>query len=85
MPSLAEGGALWFTDLTAADPYYVMPVLAGLSMLATVELGAMDGMQVGGQGRVRAAGRATRGAASGAPPADPPFLSCTHPPPTPHP
>lgn len=45
VPSLTEGGALWFTDLTLPDPYYIMPVLAGLSMLATVELGALDGMQ----------------------------------------
>ncbi|PRW56043.1 mitochondrial inner membrane OXA1 [Chlorella sorokiniana] len=45
LPSLAEGGALWFTDLTVADPTYMLPALAGLSFLATVELGAADGME----------------------------------------
>eukprot|EP00887_Chlorella_sp_A99_P001430 scaffold8.g1430.t1 len=45
VPSFAEGGLLWFTDLSLADPYYLLPVIAGLSTLLTVELGAMDGMQ----------------------------------------
>lgn len=45
VPSLTEGGALWFTDLTSADPYYLLPALAGLSFLATIELGAADGME----------------------------------------
>ena len=35
----------WFTDLTIADPTYALPVLTSLSFLATVELGAADGMQ----------------------------------------
>jgi YidC/Oxa1 family membrane protein insertase len=26
VPSLETGGALWFTDLAAADPFYIMPV-----------------------------------------------------------
>lgn len=45
VPSLAEGGALWFTDLTVADPTFMLPVLAGASFLATIELGAADGME----------------------------------------
>ncbi|KAL4420074.1 hypothetical protein ABPG77_004339 [Micractinium sp. CCAP 211/92] len=45
IPSLTEGGALWFTDLTAADPYFLLPALAGISFLATIELGAADGME----------------------------------------
>ncbi|KAG0629653.1 hypothetical protein M758_1G119400 [Ceratodon purpureus] len=45
VPSFKEGGALWFTDLTTADPYYILPVMSGLFTLATIELGAMDGMQ----------------------------------------
>jgi YidC/Oxa1 family membrane protein insertase len=45
LPSLAEGGTLWFTDLTVADPTYALPILAGVSFLATIELGAADGMQ----------------------------------------
>ena len=45
VPSLMDGGALWFTDLTVADPTYALPVLTSLTFLATVELGAADGMQ----------------------------------------
>lgn len=26
-PSLAQGGVAWFTDLTAMDPYFILPVL----------------------------------------------------------
>ena len=124
LPSLAEGGALWFTDLTVrpqqaqqapcwaahpaiacfgcrqackdagppalpcppgflhlllaivpldvhlialhrsvslqvADPTYMLPALAGLSFLATVELGAADGME----GQVRPAAVLAPGAA----------------------
>lgn len=42
---MQTGGALWFTDLTIADPYYALPVITGLTFLLTVELGAADGMQ----------------------------------------
>ena len=45
VPSLTVGGALWFTDLTIADPYYLLPVTASAIFLLTVELGAADGMQ----------------------------------------
>lgn len=45
VPSWSEGGYAWFTDLTVADPYYALPVLCSLSFLATIELGAADGMQ----------------------------------------
>eukprot|EP00042_Codosiga_hollandica_P053250 m.692998 g.692998 ORF g.692998 m.692998 type:complete len:417 (-) comp58653_c0_seq5:90-1340(-) len=44
LESMMTGGALWFPNLTAADPYYVLPVVASGFMLATVELGS-DGMQ----------------------------------------
>ncbi len=27
-PSLETGGVLWFTDLAAADPFYIMPALS---------------------------------------------------------
>ncbi|KAK0720204.1 60Kd inner membrane protein-domain-containing protein [Lasiosphaeris hirsuta] len=30
VPSLETGGILWFTDLTVADPYYILPVVAGV-------------------------------------------------------
>ncbi|XP_033113554.1 mitochondrial inner membrane protein OXA1L-like [Anneissia japonica] len=35
--SMQVGGFSWFTDLTTTDPYYVMPVIASLSMLAVLE------------------------------------------------
>ena len=43
---MTVGGALWFTDLTVADPYYLLPIAASGIFLLTVELGAADGMQV---------------------------------------
>jgi len=45
VPSFQDGGALWFTDLTTPDSMYILPILSGLFTLATIELGAMDGMQ----------------------------------------
>lgn len=36
--SMKEGGISWFTDLTVADPYYILPVLSCVSMLATLEV-----------------------------------------------
>ena len=42
-PDYATGGVLWFTDLGAADPYYILPVFNALSFLAMIEIGA-DGM-----------------------------------------
>lgn len=36
---LANGGILWFPDLTAPDPYYALPVLSGVSMFFMLELG----------------------------------------------
>ena len=45
VPSMTVGGALWFTDLTVADPYYLLPITASALFLLTVELGAADGMQ----------------------------------------
>ncbi|XP_033626887.1 mitochondrial inner membrane protein OXA1L-like [Asterias rubens] len=42
--SMTQGGMLWFTDLTTADPYFVLPVLASLSMLAVIELGGEAGV-----------------------------------------
>lgn len=44
-PGLATGGTWWFTDLTAADPYYILPLFNSISFLAMIELGG-DGVQV---------------------------------------
>ncbi|KAG1669890.1 hypothetical protein FOA52_002416 [Chlamydomonas sp. UWO 241] len=38
-PSLTEGGAFWFTNLTVPDPYYGLPIMCCLVTLAMVEYG----------------------------------------------
>ncbi|OMH81954.1 Mitochondrial inner membrane protein OXA1L [Zancudomyces culisetae] len=35
---LKTGGLWWFTDLTAADPYYILPVLASATMIGSLEI-----------------------------------------------
>jgi YidC/Oxa1 family membrane protein insertase len=44
---LDTGGMLWFTDLTAKDPYYALPVICGATFFGMVQLG--DAGQVPGQ------------------------------------
>src|SRR5215210_2118085 len=39
-PSFTSGGILWFQDLSAHDPFYVLPVLSALTMLAASEITA---------------------------------------------
>ena len=34
---------LWFTDLTVADPYFLLPVLACMSMSFILRYGAASG------------------------------------------
>ncbi len=41
-PSFANGGLLWFTDLTKADPYFVLPVLSASLLLAAGEVSARN-------------------------------------------
>jgi len=36
---LVDGGILWFMDLNAPDPYYVLPALSGLTFVVMMELG----------------------------------------------
>mmetsp|Transcript_26762 Transcript_26762/g.37615 ORF Transcript_26762/g.37615 Transcript_26762/m.37615 type:complete len:462 (+) Transcript_26762:272-1657(+) len=36
---LAEGGILWFPDLTVTDPLYILPMGSALSFLLMIELG----------------------------------------------
>jgi YidC/Oxa1 family membrane protein insertase len=45
MPALTSGGMLWFTDLSVADPYYVLPALACGSFLYAFEKGVETGQQ----------------------------------------
>ncbi|ORX77948.1 hypothetical protein K493DRAFT_275232 [Basidiobolus meristosporus CBS 931.73] len=47
VPQFQTGGIAWFTDLTAADPYYILPVLSGLGFLTILELGSEAGTNVG--------------------------------------
>ena len=36
---LADGGILWFPDLTQPDPLYVLPIMSGLTFLVMMEMG----------------------------------------------
>jgi membrane protein insertase Oxa1/YidC/SpoIIIJ len=56
-PSLAIGGAAWFTDLMAEDPTSILPVCAALSWLAVVETGS--GQMYARSGRLRVWARLT--------------------------
>ncbi|KAG0098834.1 Cytochrome c oxidase assembly protein cox18, mitochondrial [Podila epicladia] len=40
-PGFAEGGTLWFTDLAASDPTWIMPIAIGATNLLNVELNGM--------------------------------------------
>jgi len=39
-PSFTSGGILWFQDLSAYDPFYILPVLSALTMLGASEITA---------------------------------------------
>jgi YidC/Oxa1 family membrane protein insertase len=41
-PSFANGGFLWFADLTKADPYFILPVLSASLLLAAGEVSARN-------------------------------------------
>jgi YidC/Oxa1 family membrane protein insertase len=36
--SFTHGGILWFQDLSHADPYYILPIVSALTMLAATEI-----------------------------------------------
>ncbi|XP_077170186.1 mitochondrial inner membrane protein OXA1L [Paroedura picta] len=44
VPSMQTGGLWWFADLTVADPYYILPLSATVTMWAVLELGAESGV-----------------------------------------
>jgi YidC/Oxa1 family membrane protein insertase len=48
-PGYSTGGDFWFADLTAADPYFIFPLVNALSFLVMIELGS-DGIQTENQG-----------------------------------
>ncbi|XP_075160855.1 OXA1L mitochondrial inner membrane protein isoform X2 [Haematobia irritans] len=37
--SMRDGGLFWFTDLTIADPTFMLPIITSLTLLLTVEIG----------------------------------------------
>jgi YidC/Oxa1 family membrane protein insertase len=39
-PTFQDGGILWFQNLSVADPYYILPVVSALTMLAATEITA---------------------------------------------
>jgi YidC/Oxa1 family membrane protein insertase len=41
-PGFAGGGLLWFTDLTTADPYFILPVLSASLMMASGRISARN-------------------------------------------
>lgn len=38
--SMKEGGFAWFTDLTVADPFYLMPAMACTTLFLVIEIGS---------------------------------------------
>lgn len=46
LPSMKDGGLSWFTDLTVADPYVILPAVSAVTMLTIIETGA----EMGGAG-----------------------------------
>lgn len=38
VPSLETGGMLWFTDLAAADPYYILPICSSAVMFVMIKV-----------------------------------------------
>jgi YidC/Oxa1 family membrane protein insertase len=39
VPGMATEGFLWFADLSVADPYMILPVLASGGFIAVIEMG----------------------------------------------
>lgn len=37
-PTFQEGGILWFTDLTQSDPFFLLPIISAVTMLASMEI-----------------------------------------------
>lgn len=43
LPALTTGGGSWFPDLTAPDPYYILPAVSTIMTLIVLETGAETG------------------------------------------
>ncbi|KAI1722203.1 60Kd inner membrane protein domain-containing protein [Ditylenchus destructor] len=42
-PGFADGGALWFTDLTTADPYWLLPIISAITIHLVIRSGVDSG------------------------------------------
>ncbi|KAH7728657.1 60Kd inner membrane protein [Aphelenchoides avenae] len=40
-PGMSSGGALWFENLVAADPYYILPAVSAVTLWATIKVGIL--------------------------------------------
>jgi YidC/Oxa1 family membrane protein insertase len=36
VPGFQNGGTLWFTDLTAIDPFFILPAISGVTTAVTI-------------------------------------------------
>ncbi|KAI8370312.1 60Kd inner membrane protein-domain-containing protein [Radiomyces spectabilis] len=43
VPGMSTGGMAWFTDLTAQDPYYILPVASAAGVMLVLEAGTEAG------------------------------------------
>jgi YidC/Oxa1 family membrane protein insertase len=41
-PSFTSGGLLWFSDLTRADPYFLLPILSASVLLVSTEISSKN-------------------------------------------
>jgi len=51
VPSLEQGGALWFENLTMIDPFYALPIFTSVSLYAQFRVG-VDGNRLESMGAV---------------------------------
>ncbi|RPB28639.1 hypothetical protein L211DRAFT_773205, partial [Terfezia boudieri ATCC MYA-4762] len=51
-PTFSQGGALWFPDLLAPDPLYLLPIMLSLSMFANIEFQALQYPPTTNRGRM---------------------------------
>ena len=44
LPDFSTGGVAWFTDLSAPDPYYILPIMSSAATLAVLQVGSNQHM-----------------------------------------
>ncbi|KAG8953888.1 Mitochondrial inner membrane protein oxa1l [Tulasnella sp. 419] len=50
--SLKVGGTQWFVDLTAADPYYILPIMSTAAMMSMLKMSTKDTPQTAASGHM---------------------------------